>query len=48
MRALKVILVLGLLALAGLVGFAYFGDLSPQQGAVSQPVPLSDAGGDGG
>lgn len=48
MRAFKVILVLGLLALAGLVGFAYFGDLTPQRGEVSQPVPLSDAGGDGG
>lgn len=48
MRAFKVIIVLGLLAVAGLVGFAYFGDLSPEQGAVSQPVPLSGAGADGG
>ena len=39
-RIWKVILVLVLLSLIGLVGFAYFGDLTPETRDVSQPVTL--------
>lgn len=39
-RVWKAILVLVLLGLASLVGFAYFGDLRPQTEDVDQPVTL--------
>lgn len=44
MRAIKVILVLAVLGFAGLVGYAYLGDLTPPTAAVSQPVALPGAG----
>lgn len=40
MRAFKLILVLVVLGFAGLVGFAYFGDLTPPVGSVSQGLDL--------
>jgi hypothetical protein len=40
MRALKLILVLVVLGFAGLTGFAYFGDLAPVVGNVSQPLAI--------
>lgn len=36
----KLLLVLAVLALAGLTGFAYLTDLAPDQGTVTQPVIL--------
>lgn len=39
-RFWKAILMLLVLATLGLVGFAYFGDMTPQTGDVSQPVTL--------
>jgi len=41
MRTLKVVGVLVVLAAIGLVGFAYFGNLSPIQQQVSIPVELN-------
>lgn len=40
MRLIKYLLLLGLVGFLGVVGFAYFGDLSPEQGDVVQPVTL--------
>jgi hypothetical protein len=40
LRFLKVILVLVVLIASAVIGFAYLGDLSPQQQDVSQPVTL--------
>lgn len=40
-RIIKALLVLALLALIGLTGFAYLGDLSPDQGEVKVPVTLN-------
>ena len=39
-RLLKFLIVLIILAFAGLVGFAYFGDLTPERRDVSEPVEL--------
>lgn len=39
-RIWKALLVLVLLALVGLVGFAYFGDLTPETRDVENPVTL--------
>ena len=40
MRLIKYVLLLGLIGFLGLVGFAYFGDLSPEQSDVIKPVTL--------
>lgn len=39
-RLVKLMLLLAVLGFLGLVGYAYFGDLSPQQREVTQPVTL--------
>ncbi len=39
-RIWKAILVLVLLGVVGLVGFAYFGDLTPETRDVNEPVTL--------
>lgn len=39
-RFWKAILMLLLLGVIGLVGFAYFGDLTPESSDVSQPVTI--------
>ncbi|MFC0279694.1 hypothetical protein ACFOHK_09795 [Falsigemmobacter intermedius] len=43
MRLIKVLLVLIVLAFAGLTGFAYFGDMTPEPAQVSQPLELAPA-----
>ena len=43
MRLLKVLAFLIVVAGAGLVGFAYFGNLAPDQTPVAIPVELGDA-----
>lgn len=40
MRLVKLIVVLSVFAFAGLVGYAYFGDMAPERAEVSQPVVL--------
>lgn len=40
-RILKMVLVLGLLGFAGLTGYAYLADLSPEQMQVTVPVTLN-------
>jgi hypothetical protein len=40
MRLLKLMIVLVILGFAGLVGFAYLGDLSPEQTDRTAPVTL--------
>ena len=40
-RIFKLLFILLLFAAAGLVGFAYFGDLSPEQTLVTEPVTLN-------
>lgn len=40
MRIIKLVLILIILGFVALVGYAYFGDLAPEQGTVSQPVTL--------
>lgn len=42
-RIIKGLIVLALIAFSGLVGFAYLGNLEPEQKQVTQPVTL-DAG----
>jgi predicted small integral membrane protein len=42
-RLLKLVVVLAVLAFAGLVGYAYLGDLTPTPQDVRQPVAI-DAG----
>lgn len=42
-RLLKLVMILAVLAFAGLAGYAYLGDLSPAQKEIRQPVTL-DAG----
>lgn len=42
MRLLKIFLVLIVLAGGGLVGYAYFGNLSPDQAPVSEPIDLNE------
>ena len=39
-RVFKVLLILLAVAIAGLTGFAYFGDLSPEQTEIREPVQL--------
>lgn len=39
-RIFKVLLLLFAVAMAGLTGFAYFGDLSPEQSEIRKPVQL--------
>ncbi len=39
-RIVKIILVLVLLGLIALAGYAYLGDMSPRQAPVTQPVTL--------
>jgi hypothetical protein len=39
-RILKALLTLVLFAVLGLIGFAYFGDISPDPTEVRQPVEL--------
>ena len=41
MRTFKILSFLLLLAAAGIVGFAYFGDLTPQQTEMRIPVPVN-------
>ncbi|RRH76414.1 hypothetical protein [Falsigemmobacter faecalis] len=43
MRLIKVLLVLIVLGFAGLTGFAYFGDMTPEPAQVSQPLDLAPA-----
>lgn len=40
-RIFKAVLFLAILGFAGLTGFAYLGDLRPQQGEVKVPVTLN-------
>jgi predicted small integral membrane protein len=40
-RIIKAVLVLAVLAFAGLTGYAYLADLSPEQADVTQPVTLN-------
>jgi hypothetical protein len=40
MRLIKFLLLLGFVGFLGVVGFAYLGDLSPEQSDVIQPVTL--------
>lgn len=40
-RIIKLVLVLGVAAFAGLVGYAYLADLAPQSREVKQPVILN-------
>ncbi len=40
-RILKLLVVLVILGFAGLVGYAYLADLSPQTGLVTEPVVLN-------
>lgn len=42
MRLLKLVVVLILAALIALVGYAYFGDMEPNQKEIRQPIPLAD------
>ena len=39
-RLVKLMLLLAVLGFLGLIGYAYFGDLSPEQREVTQPVTL--------
>lgn len=39
-RILKLIVVIGILGFAGLVGFAYLGDLQPDRETISEPMVL--------
>lgn len=41
MKLIKALLVLAILAAIGLAGFAYLGDLSPDQSEVRLPVVLN-------
>lgn len=40
LRLLKVLFVLAILVAAAVIGYAYLGDLSPEQTEVSEPVEL--------
>jgi hypothetical protein len=40
-RILKALFILALLAFAGLVGYAYLGDLTPERSDIRQPVELN-------
>jgi predicted negative regulator of RcsB-dependent stress response len=39
-RILKALFVLAVLGLAGLTGYAYFGNMAPEQTEITQPVTL--------
>ncbi|MGL5012026.1 MAG: hypothetical protein ACRC6I_19320 [Paracoccaceae bacterium] len=39
-RLIKLLLILAVLAFAGVAGYAYLGDLSPTQRPITQPVTL--------
>ncbi len=39
MRIVKAIVLLGLLAVLGLIAFAYLGDLSPERREIVTPLP---------
>lgn len=41
MKVIKAVLVLAIVGVVALVGFAYFGDLSPNQTEVRVPVVLN-------
>lgn len=41
LRLLKILFVLAVFVAAAVVGYAYLGDLSPEQEDVSQPVTLN-------
>ena len=41
-RLLKVLLFLIVVAALGVVGYAYLGDLSPDQEGISEPVEFND------
>ncbi|MGB3147817.1 MAG: hypothetical protein WBA91_08680 [Paracoccaceae bacterium] len=40
-RLIKALLILAIVAFAGLVGFAYLADMAPPQSEVVQPVELN-------
>lgn len=40
-RILKAILILALLGVIGLTGYAYLGDMTPERSDVSEPVELN-------
>lgn len=42
MRLLKILAFLIIVAGLGLVGYAYFGNLSPEQAQVSEPIELDE------
>ncbi|MDP2084220.1 MAG: hypothetical protein Q8K20_03405 [Gemmobacter sp.] len=44
MRAFKAILLLVVLGFAGLVGYAYLGDLTPEPAPQSRVIPVPGAG----
>ena len=39
-RIIKAIILLGLLGFIGLTGYAYLGDMAPEQAPVNEPVVL--------
>ncbi len=39
-RLVKAVLVLAVVCVIGLAGYAYLGDLSPEQSTITQPVVL--------
>lgn len=43
MRLIKAILILVLLGVAGLIGYAYLGDMTPEERGMSAPVTLPGA-----
>ncbi|HPE25306.1 hypothetical protein [Albidovulum sp.] len=43
-RILKLVATLAVLGFAGLVGYAYLGDMSPARQDISQPVSLNVGG----
>ena len=43
MRLLRLVVVLAVMCGAAVVGYAYLGDLSPNQSEVSQPVTLDES-----
>lgn len=40
LRLLKILLVLAVVVVVAVVGYAYLGDLSPEQADVSEPVSM--------
>lgn len=41
LRIFKFLILIALIAFAGLVGYAYLGDLTPERGDVTVPVELN-------